>query len=108
MYQLYSIDKTPVEMGGIQVLTVYGNGTACLRYNDESIILKPGDEWTNVTSHIEYTRLSSMNITPIYYQKGTQKTDDPLFRINSTTVDSIRNHGISKKSDIKGGMGIIS
>lgn len=104
VYQLYNIVKTPVEDGDIQVLMIYDNGSALLRYNNEFIALKPGDEWTNVTSYITFDAQGTIPI----FQNGSFGTNNEMVKINMTTIDSIRNYGILKKSDIIGGMGIIT
>jgi hypothetical protein len=100
IYQMYNFDKIPGEAGGIQILKIFDNGTVSLFYENESIVLKSGDEWITATSNITFVNMT-------IYQINSTKTDLATVKINTTTVDSIKNYGILQKSGLRGGLGMI-
>jgi hypothetical protein len=70
---------------GIKISEIDSNGTVYLEYNNESIILKSGETWVNVTSRIEILQLSGQ------INKA---------KVNVTITDKIVNYGILDKSKI--------
>ena len=100
IHYLYPIYKTPYDGNNIKILNIFDNGTVNLSYNNKSILLCPGDEWINKTSTITYSTM------PIY-KIDTNNTTMTIVKINITTVDTIKNYGLLKKSKLIIGLGMI-
>jgi hypothetical protein len=100
IYRMYNFDKIPGEAGDIQLLEISDNGTVSLRYENVSIMLKPGDEWVNTTSDVTFVNMT-------IYRINSTKTNVATVKLNTTTVDRIKNYGILQRSGLRGGLGMI-
>jgi len=80
--RLSGIYSFPYENDGLRITSIEGNGTIHIKYRNSDLILKSGESWEDITTKIE-----------IY--------PDLMCSIRLTETDTIINHGILKKSDIK-------
>ena len=74
---LSGVYKLPYEEEGLKIVSIDSDGTVHIEYNNESIVLKIGEEWVKTTSETDVKEFSG--------QKGKAKL---------TTTDRIMNYGI--------------
>lgn len=77
---LKAVYELPFEQRGLEIVNVEPDGTAHLKYNGLSIILKSGEKWVNTTTKIDTQNSCKRNLT---------------------ITDRIVNYGILDKSKIK-------
>jgi len=68
---------------GLNLLTVDGNGVAYIIYNGQSLIINPGENWTDNQTYTENVSLS--------------ETSNQTAEVNVTTSDKITNYGLYDK-----------
>ncbi|OGO57805.1 MAG: hypothetical protein A2025_03485 [Chloroflexi bacterium RBG_19FT_COMBO_47_15] len=76
--------KLPYKQGELEIVKVEPDGTAHIKYNEVSIILKSGEKWANTTTRVD-----------------TRQDSDGSFKLNLTITDTIINYGILDKSKIR-------
>lgn len=81
---LSGVYELPYKEDKFRILKIDSNGTAYLEYKKVSIILRSGEEWTNITSKISISD----------YKGQTSKA-------NLTITNKIINYGILNKSKIE-------
>jgi hypothetical protein len=87
---LSGVYALPYSENGLTISSVTDNGTMTIEYNNETILLLPGENWTRITSEIRMVDNYRGNMS----------------RINVTTTDRIVNYGLLNKNDVintKGG-----
>lgn len=77
---LYGVYALPYDSRGLAIRSVDKSGAVTILYKNETIVLQPGQEWSNITSGV----ITSGNDT----------------RINATTTDRIVNYGLIDKNDV--------
>jgi len=70
--------------GGLEVATIESDGTAHIKYNEISVVLKAGENWVNTTTKVDI-----------------REDDDNLYNVRLTIIDTIVNYGILDKSKIR-------
>lgn len=81
---LYGAYALPYTERGFSIMSVMKNGTVTIEYDNETILLSPGENWTQITSEVRVIDNYSGNKS----------------RINVTTMDRIVNYGLLNKKDI--------
>ncbi|MCD1293563.1 hypothetical protein CUJ83_00945 [Methanocella sp. CWC-04] len=80
---LQGVYGLPYEKDAMKIVSMDSSGTVTMEYNNETIILRSGEKWENITS-------------------GVRKFDlaDNYAIVNLTRTDTIVNHGILEKTKI--------
>jgi hypothetical protein len=79
----------PYTQSGLTISSVKENGAVTIEYENGTILLSPGENWTLTTSEI----------------RTVESYDGNQSRINVTTTDRLVNYGLLNKKDIEKNMG---
>jgi hypothetical protein len=74
----------PYSESGLTITSVTNDGTVAIDYEDGTIVLSPGEDWTRITSEVQM----------VNNYRGS------MSRINVTTTDRIVNYGLLNKNEI--------
>jgi len=81
---LSGVYELPYKQGELEIVKAEPDGTAQIKYNEASIVLKSREKWSNITTRVD-----------------TQQYGDGSCKFNLIITDTIVNYGILDKSKIK-------